>query len=530
MLVDRRSLLVTGTLGIGAFAVPGFARSPNVTQATGFTHSVASGEPGSDTMLLWTRYVPADGGEARVRVEVSETPDFTRITAGGETVTGAWRDHTAKITIDGLAPATRYFYRFVAPDGTFSPVGRTRTFPDDAKRFTMAVFSCSNIGFGFFNAYAHAAARDDIDLVVHLGDYFYEHAPNVYPVEAEVVAGRLPAPDHEIVALADYRLRYASYRRDPALAALHAAKPMIAQWDDHEFCNDPWEGGAQAHQPDEGPWSTRKAAAMQAWYEWMPVTDRPWSGYDIGGLASLFRTETRVLARSRQLTDHQLLTAADPMALLHDPARTMMGSAQESWLAHALAASVKSGRRWQLVGSGTLVGQLALPLDAGGWIAPDAPGWSRNGMESRLKAARAGLPLYLDTWSGYPAARARLLASAEAADANLIVLSGDSHNAWAFDLANEGRAAGVEFGGTSVTSHGLESSTSADPTRTARDLVAANRELAWCDTSRRGYMAVTLTPDTATSDWVMVDTVMQPSLAATIAHRATVPHGRRAMA
>ncbi|MEI9927400.1 MAG: alkaline phosphatase D family protein [Sphingomonas sp.] len=245
--LDRRSLLLTGALGLGAYALPGFARAATVLALGGFTHSVASGEPGPDTMLLWTRYVPADGGGARLRVEVSETADFARVAAGGEAITGPWRDHTAKITVEGLAPATNYFYRFVAPDGGFSPVGRTRTLPiGDAAEFKLAIFSCSNMAFGYFNAYAHAAARD-VDLWVHLGDYFYEYDRHRYFPKGGAVDRRWPEPRGELIHLADYRLRYASYRADPDLQALHAAKPMIVQPDDHESANDSWEGGAENH-------------------------------------------------------------------------------------------------------------------------------------------------------------------------------------------------------------------------------------------------------------------------------------------
>ena len=263
MNIDRRRLLLTGTFGLAALAIPGFALGQ---PTSGFTHSVASGEPGPDTMLLWTRYVPADGGAAKLRAEVSRSEDFATIVSGGEMVTGRWRDHTAKIMVAGLAPGTRYFYRFVGPDGSMSPVGRTRTLPDDdVRRFGIAVFSCSNLPFGYFNAYAHAAVRDDIDLWVHLGDYLYEYPKGGYGPDEGAVDGRWPEPVGEMIHLADYRLRYASYRSDPDLQALHAAKPMLVQMDDHESANNGREMGAQNHQSDEeGLWSIRKAAATWA--------------------------------------------------------------------------------------------------------------------------------------------------------------------------------------------------------------------------------------------------------------------------
>lgn len=537
--IDRRSLLLTGSLGLGAFAVPGFAQSPNVTQARGFTHSVASGEPGSDTMLLWTRYVPATGDTAELRAEIAETPDFARIVSGGAQITGVWRDFTAKITVDNLKPDTRYHYRFVAPDGSFSPVGTTKTLPvGPVDRFRTVTFSCSNMPYGFFNAYAHAAARDDIDLAIHLGDYFYEYETGDYPAVKDQVAGRVPLPAGELLHLADYRLRYGSYRSDPDLMALHAKHPMIVQWDDHESSNDSWEGGAQNHQPNEGDWSARRAASIQAYREWMPVSDEPWKSYEIGTLATLFRTETRLLARTRQPDVAPLFEARDPGSALKafrdgawmDPAVTMMGSQQESWLAHAMAQSVRQGQQWQIVGFGTIMGRTVMPAQAMSWLSPDSPERARNYLLSGVAAAKVGLPFNYDNWGGYPAARARFLRTAQSLGANLVVLSGDSHNAWAYDLGQDGKPAGVEFAGHAVTSPGYEAASKTDPKVIAAALVKANPELKWCDTSRRGYMTMTLTPATVSNDWIMVDTIKTKNPAGRIGHTATVARGRNIMA
>jgi alkaline phosphatase D len=536
--IDRRSLLLTGTLGIGALALPGVALAQ--AAARGFTHSVASGEPGPDTMLLWTRYVPADRGAVKLRAQIATSADFSRIVAEGEQITGSWRDHTAKVTVAGLAPDTRYFYRFVAPDGSFSPVGRTKTLPiGDARRFGIAIFSCSNLPFGYFNAYGHAAARDDIDLWVHLGDYLYEYKQGGYAPAGGAIGGRWPEPAGEMIHLADYRLRYASYRADPDLQALHAAKPMLIQWDDHESANDSWEGGAENHQPDsEGDWSARKAAAMQVFREWMPVSETPWGTYDIGTLATFFRTESRLLARTEQPDIKPLFQEKDPVKALtafrdgawQDPAMTMLGSEQEVWLDHAMRRSVKAGQRWQVVGFGTILGNLATPMDAMSWLAPDADPRAKAFVQAGVTAARLGLPMNYDSWGGYPAARARFLQSSQAMGANLLVVCGDSHNAWAFDLAQDGKAAGVEFAGHAVTSPGFESATRIDPKTVAAGLVRANPELKWCDTSRRGYMALTLTPEQARNDWVFVDSVTERSLKASIGHSATVTRGRNVMA
>ena len=535
--IDRRSLLLTGSFGLGALAIPGFALAQSA--ARGFTHSVASGEPAADSVLVWTRYVPADGGAAHVRAELSETQDFARIVGGGQVITGPWRDHTVKVTVAGLAPGRRYFYRFIAPDGTISPIGRTMTLPEgDTRRFGIAIFSCSNLPFGYFNAYAHAAQRDDIDLWIHLGDYLYEYKRGGYAPKDGAVDGRWPEPAGEMIHLADYRLRYASYRSDPDLQELHRLKPMLVQWDDHESANDSWEGGAENHDAGEGDWSTRKAAAMQVFREWMPVSESPWGTYAIGNLATFFRTESRLLGRTQQPDIAPLFKEADPVRALaafrdgawQDPSASMLGSEQENWLAHAMAASVRTGQRWQVVGFGTIMGNTRLPEQAAGWLAADTSSRAREYVQAGVAASRLGLPLGYDNWGGYPAARARFLKSAQAMGANLLVVCGDSHNAWAYDLAQDGRPAGVEFAGHSVTSPGFESATAADPKVVAAGLVAANPELKWCDTSRRGYMALTLTPDRATNDWIFVDTVRQRSTRAAVGHTATVLRGRNVMA
>lgn len=534
--IDRRSLILTGTLGLGALAIPGFSLAQSL--ASGFTHSVASGEPGPDTMLLWTRYVPVSGGAVKLKAEISKTEDFVHVVSGGEQITGPWRDHTAKITVQGLEPGTDYFYRFVAPDGSFSPVGRTKTLPvGNTARFGIGIFSCSNLPFGYFNAYGHAAARKDIDLWVHLGDYLYEYKAGGYGPKDGPVGGRAPEPAGEIILLADYRLRYASYRADPDLQELHRVKPMLVQMDDHESANNSREMSAQNNQPGEADWNDRKAAALQAFKEWMPVSETPWGSYDIGGLATLFRTESRLLYRSDEPELGPLFRSADAQkalidfrdGALQDPARTMLGTEQEAWLGHALKKSVRSGQKWQLVGFGTIMGKQRMPENAMDWIKADAGAGTKAYVQAGVTASKLGLPSDLDNWGGFPAARARFLKSAQAAGANLLVICGDSHNAWAFDLGQDGKPAGVEFAGHSVTSPGYENGSGADPKVIAAALVATNPELKWCDTSRRGYMALTLTPEKATNDWVFMDTILQRTTKASIGHTATVTRGRNVM-
>lgn len=534
LIINRRALLATAGFGIGGLMLPGgAAMAQALLGLTGFTHNVASGEPGPDSVLLWTRYVNPTGGPSKVRVEISESQDFAKIAGGGQMVTGPWRDHTVKITVDNLAPGKWHWFRFIAPDGSMSPVGRTKTLPvGKAAKFNIAIFSCSNLGFGEFNAYGHAAARDDIDLVLHMGDYIYEYARGGYDGGAKFAARIFP--DAEILTLADYRLRYASYRADKQLQALHANFPMIPNTDDHEGTNDMWEGGAQNHQADEGDWTNRKNAAMQVWREWLPVGETPWKEYPIGDLATYYRTDTRAIGRSKPYFAGDLMRAADPAKALaefrdgawRDPAMTMLGSEQESWLYKAIG---RNKATWAVVGSGTNMGWNFTPENALDWFPKDAPERNRNFARNGIAAAKAGLPYNLDNWGGYPAARSRLLAAAQRADANLVVVTGDSHNGWAFDLPEGGRPAGVEFGGHSVSSPGFENATQGtDPAIIARALLESSKqELRWVDTSNRGYMHLSLTPQAATNEWVFMQTVKDVSSATKPGHRMKVRPGRK---
>jgi alkaline phosphatase D len=534
--IDRRQLFTTAGFGIAGLILPGgAAMAQALLGMTGFTHNVASGEPAPDSVLLWTRYVPASGGPAKVRVEISESRDFAKVVGGGQMVTGPWRDHTVKITVDGLAPGKWHWFRFIAPDGSISPVGRTKTLPvGKAARFNIAIFSCSNLGYGEFNAYGHAAMRDDVDLVLHMGDYIYEYARGGYDSGAKFAQRLFPAG--EILTLADYRLRYQSYRSDPQLQALHAAFPMIANTDDHEGANDSWEGGAQNHQADEGDWTNRKNAAMQVWREWLPVGEQPWKTYEIGDLATYYRTDTRMVARSRMLEPATFMRTADPAKALaefrdgpwRDPSMTMMGTEQESWLYHGFA---REKATWSVLGVGTNMGYNYVPETAMATISPDSPQRNRDYVAAGVALGKAGLPYNFDNWGGYPAARSRLLSAAQSHGRDLVVVTGDSHNGWAFDLPEGGKPAGVEFGGHSVTSPGFEQSTKGlDPKIVAAALLhKKNPELRWVDTSNRGYMHLSLTPQAATNEWVFVDTVLDLSRATKPSVKMRVRPGRRVL-
>lgn len=530
MELDRRLLLQFGAFGAGALAIPGAAAA---IAARGFTHGVASGEPSQNSVLLWTRYVSAR--DTMLHAEVSESPSFERVVDGGSVTASAEHDHTAKLTATGLQPGRWYYYRFRAANGDVSPVGRTRTLPDGpVGRFGLGVFSCSNLPFGWFNAYAHAAVRDDLDVMVHLGDYLYEYQRGRYPAESASLPGRLIDPASEIIQLADYRLRHAAYLADPDLCRLRQSFPLIAMWDDHESANNSWIGGAENHQPaTEGAWAVRKAAAARAYREWLPVADSDYQEYRIGDLATIFRPETRLTGRTIEHTLAEAAAGADLKAALtafrdgpwQDPSATIMGLDQERRLAEGLRRSAADGVRWQVLAQQVLMGSVFTPPEAVDWLGPNADARSKTHRQIELIASSLNLPENLDSWDGYPAARSRLLKSAQDANANLVVLSGDTHNCWAYDLDQGGAPAGVELAGQSVTSPGLESEIPVSPSDAEQAVMRRNPALKWANFERRGYLSVEITPSHVTGEWNFLETIRQRSTALAGSHRMRVAHG-----
>jgi alkaline phosphatase D len=532
LAANRRNALKLGLLGLAGIGAPVLAQGRR-----GFTHGVASGEPGPSQVLLWTRY--QSDAEARLKWEVAEDAEFTRIAVQGDAVASPANDCCVKAWAKELKPGHWYYYRFIAPGGETSVTGRTKTLPvGKVPRFKMAVFSCSNYGFGWFNAYGHAAEAGDFDLALHLGDYFYEYKRGTYPSEKQGLAERL-LPMNEAMTLAGYRERFATYRADPDLQRLHQLYPTVTIWDDHELANDTWKDGAENHDASEGDWAVRKAASEQAYREWLPVSEDDYAAYEVGNLATLFRLETRHLARDKPFELDAVFDAAAPgkaeAALAafrdgawRDPARGLLGAGQETWLAGGLKASTKAHKPWQVLVQQVIMGQLSMPTNLAEGMAADSPDWLKKRIAVGTAASRNGLPMNMDAWDGYPAARDRLLETSLNAGANLLVLTGDSHNAWAFDLDRNGARVGVEMAGHSVTSPGAEGSARwRKPAALAADIVARNSQLKWCDTAQRGYMAVELTPKSATTEWRFLATVRQRGTALAGTKRMTVLAGQR---
>jgi alkaline phosphatase D len=525
MNFDRRSVLAI--LGSGAAVpVPSIGRAQSSTGGR-FLHGVASGDPTPAGAIIWTRVTPAEAaasGDLAVEWHVADGPEARPLRSGNSSARSA-ADHTVKVDVTGLRPGRSYQYWFTLSDGTRSPMGRFRTLPvGRTDRLVLALASCQLFPGGFFNAYADMAKLPELDAVVHLGDYIYEYGATGYGSQIGERIGRLPAPSREILTLQDYRQRHAQYKADPDLQAAHARAAFICVWDDHESANDGWVGGAEEHDPaTEGDWKTRKAAAMQAYFEWMPIRNprpgQPWEAinrsFEFGDLATLAMLETRLLARSKQVMPKGgIPNPAGISAMVAErarPERELLGPVQQQWLAGVLGRSVKARKPWQLLGSQVVMARVD-GVDLEQELGPERFAAFREKLPEnwrrRIAAAaagyKAGLPFNLDAWDGYPQARERLYSLFRRAGARPIVFSGDSHAAWANDLYDgQGQIVGNEIGTTAITSPSLGSLMPGIGTILAK----VNKEVAFCDQDHKGYALVTLTRETATTQFVAVSTV-----------------------
>ena len=498
MKFTRRDFLTASAVTIGAAPWVGvdrvFARQGSEAV---FRHGVASGDPLRDRVVLWTRVTPGAPDDAvDVGWMIARDARMSRLVASGSLRTSAARDYTVKLDAVALEPGTTYYYRFSAR-GARSPVGRTRTLPArPTRRARLAIVSCANFPFGFFNVYARLAARSDLNAVVHLGDYIYEYANGHYGNRQEGDGrpiGRVPFPDRELLSLDDYRARYAQYREDVDLQAAHQQHPFIAVWDDHEFANDATKDGAENHQPNEGPWAARKAAAIRAWREWMPVREVPsapdyrlYRAFAFGDRADLMRLDTRIEGRDPQV-------ARTDTAGLERASRQLLGAAQEEWLLENLSDSAAAGKPWQILGQQVMFS----PQAAAGAASPNP-----------------------DSWDGYRAARTRLFEVAAATRAkHLLVLTGDVHSAWGYDIAPDpftGRhydpATGRGAIGTELITPAITSPSAFTPQQMAT-ITAARPHLKYVAGDYRGYVVLDLTPERLQADWWSVPNILERSTA-----------------
>jgi alkaline phosphatase D len=467
-------------------------QDPHGPESGVFRHGVASGDPLTDRVILWTRITPGAGHNSSrpldVRWRVAVDEKMSSIVARGIAQTAAERDFTVKVDAGNLQPGATYYYAFDS-GGEQSPIGRTRTLPARGpQRLRLAQVSCANYPTGYFNVYRCLANRPDLDAVVHLGDYIYEFASGRY---SDPSISRGVQPVNEVVTLADYRARYAHYRGDPDLQAVHRQHPFIVVWDDHELANDAWSGGAGNHSAAQGDWKVRQRAAYRAYLEWMPIREssaadiRLYRRFGFGGLADLIMLDTR------GLRDQQV----DPTnkAAVADAKRTLLGSAQEAWLSNTLRASQKAGTSWRILGQQILFSPLTLP---------------------GMNVVRA------DVWDGYPAARERMFDMIDNGRIkDVAILTGDIHSSWALDVPRDPwttydpkTAAGsraVEIVTPAISSPPMFSSPA--QREIAAVLQPLARHLRFLEGDSRGYVLLDITPKTLQADWYFMATVTQRS-------------------
>lgn len=528
--LDRRTLLAAGLVTAGAVALPSPAEAAGATGTlNAFQHGIASGDPLPDRVVIWTRVTPTAastpgsgaGPQVLVRWQVSDSADFARILRSGSFVTGPDRDHTVKLDVTGLTPATWYFYRFTYA-GQTSPVGRTRTAPaaDAAPgNVRLGVVSCANLQAGWFTAYRHLGEREDLHAVLHLGDYFYEYGPGEYGYGAQDKDIRSHEPPNEVHTLADYRIRHAQYKRDVDLANLHAKYPWILTWDDHEVADDQWAEGAANNSEGEYDWHARKTNAHQAYDEWMPVRindtatiepdhldDRIYRRFRFGSLLEVSMLDLRSY-RSQQ-------AAYTDMSAVDDPDRTITGRPQLDWLKDGLLTDAQ----WKVVGNPVMISPItfgSLPADL---IKPV------NDVTGLLP--RGGLPYNMDQWDGYTADRRELFDHIRRRGIkDVVFVTGDIHSGWACDLPYDaglyplGGTAGVEMVGTSVTSSNLADILGA-PRRTASVPVeniikTANRHVKYLNFDDHGFSVLDVTPERAQMDWFIIGDRADPDAGVT---------------
>ena len=606
--VNRRTLL-RGASGLAGAAI--VATSPVGAQSSdgvSFSHGVASGDPLHDKVIIWTRTVPGNNAARKLNIEwqVSTREDFSDLIASGNTTTGPANDYTVKVDVTGLEPDHSYFYRFTC-EGETSQTGRTRTLPrSGTNAISLAVVSCSNYPQGFFHVYKEIANRD-VAAVLHLGDYIYEYPAGGYSNDTMTGEhGRQVDPKGEVIALEDYWRRYALYRSDPDLQAVHAAHPFICVWDDHEIANDTWHAGAQNHNEGEGEFEARKKAALQAYHDWLPIRENPEGGqnriyrsFDIGNLATLVMLDTRLVGRSEPLEysqdlpprtipfrfeegktpvaitapeqtqntagevrhipvpfrikgsdaqpilDWAEIQSLDPNNLpkgvtylpdmekfktevLPEPNRTMLGETQQTWFDETLRASKAAGKPWQIIGQQVLSGKVGIPVVADEDIDQSKNSYITPAQLAQFRAMSAmDLPLNLDAWDGYPVARESLFASIRENANNAVMLAGDTHNAWAFDLATEaGDAVGVEFATAGVSSPGMEEYLPADPDVVRKAIMAKSPELKYLNSHNRGWLELGISEEAVTATYQYVSTVRDPdySMEPSVSQRVQAGH------
>ncbi|EHR7162254.1 TPA: alkaline phosphatase D family protein [Vibrio parahaemolyticus] len=526
MKVVSSTAVATGLIGCGS--------DDNESVAVSFVHGVASGDPTQTQVIIWTRVTTA-ASYVDVSWQVASDMEFSNVVQSGVFTTDTGRDFTVKVDVQNLNANSQYYYRFMVGE-MMSEVGQTQTLPEDSvEKASMAVVSCANYPAGYFHVYREILNQHEqspFDVVLHLGDYIYEYGAGGYASEDAAALGREPSKGTECITLDDYRKRYAQYRQDADLQALHAKLPMIAVWDDHELANDTWKNGAENHQDDEGSFIDRRAAAAAAWTEWLPVRENTFSNmliyrqFSFGNLVNLMMLDTRLVGRDKPL-DYFSLSAPTMEAIgglvaqSRSADRELLGTEQLAWLMNEFNTH---DAKWNVLGQQVLMSRMELPSSVMTAMFQLFTSTEEKKTEALLAVNTAitgyladpsadpiSLPYNLDAWDGYYVEREKVYQLAKASSGNFVCLAGDTHNAWASELKDvSNNPIGVEFATSSVSSPGLEEYLALDPVAIAQmeyTLPHLVSELQWADIKQRGFMRVTFTADAAQSTWYLVSTI-----------------------
>ncbi|EGQ7875269.1 alkaline phosphatase D family protein [Vibrio parahaemolyticus] len=526
MKVVSSTAVATGLIGCGS--------DDNESVAVSFEHGVASGDPTQTQVIIWTRVTTA-ASYVDVSWQVASDIEFLNVVQSGVFTTDTGRDFTVKVDVQNLNANSQYYYRFMVGE-MMSEVGQTQTLPEDGvEKASMAVVSCANYPAGYFHVYHEILNQHEqspFDVVLHLGDYIYEYGTGGYASEDAAALGREPSKGTECITLDDYRKRYAQYRQDADLQALHAKLPMIAVWDDHELANDTWKNGAENHQDDEGSFIDRRAAAAAAWTEWLPVRENTFSNmliyrqFSFGNLVNLMMLDTRLVGRDKPL-DYFSLSAPTMEAIgglvaqSRSADRELVGTEQLAWLMNEFNTH---DAKWNVLGQQVLMSRMELPSSVMTAMFQLFTSTEEKKTEALLAVNTAitgyladpsadpiSLPYNLDAWDGYYVEREKVYQLAKASSGNFVCLAGDTHNAWASELKDvSNNPIGVEFATSSVSSPGLEEYLALDPVAIAQmeyTLPHLVSELQWADIKQRGFMRVTFTADAAQSTWYLVSTI-----------------------
>ncbi|MFD0992532.1 alkaline phosphatase D family protein [Tenacibaculum geojense] len=526
---------------------------PNLIE-NNFNQGVASFDPTNNQVIIWTRY-ESSAASVQLVWQLATDSNFTEVIREGEVTTDASRDYTIAIEVKDLEAGLKLYYRFVQiTNEDVSPIGETLTFAENIAEAKLAVASCANYAYGYFNVY-QAIANSDADVVVHLGDYIYEYGPDTYG------SFRTPVPAGEIISMDDYRARYRQYRSDDQLKELHRRKPFICVWDDHEITNDAYVDGAENHQDNEGDYGVRKQVALQVYSEYLPNTTNIadnaiiYRNLKIGNLIDLIMLDTRIIGRDKQLAYADYTTAqginfqAFQTDLL-DTSRSMLGQQQKNWLMNQVSGS---NANWQIIGQQVLMGKMMMPVEllnllglllseigANGSASPETFAAFQNTITSlvaiKLRVAQGDptvtteelarvnnvAPYNLDAWDGYYMEREEILTGFE--NKNVVVLAGDTHNAWYSNLTtNSGVTVGVEVATSSVSSPGLERYLGLDNTAELEQaLQVLINDLEYLNASERGYMKLTVNAGEIKTDWYYVDSVTETTFSTQLKNSITI--------